>query len=694
MILLAALALLVGLSLPAEAATYYASTSGSGTACSQASPCSLSTLLSTVTAGDTGILNPGSYSLSTTITGPSGTVANPITIKALNYAVVCSDPTNDPDGCEINTTSRSIWTGTVRINGADNWHFEGIQRNGTTQCWGASSNATTNFRLRFMHHESSGSNAVFMQYCNGMLYEHSYANRPNTTPGDYATIIYYSDDVTIRNIHISGNFNHGISLKRGNDNYLIERIVCEGWESECIFLGQNNDDDSTYLSPTQCSSVPRDDGTTGNLHDHTATNITVRNVFARGAQGFGTGFGIRISNVRNANIQGVFVNNTGDSPNGGRTDGTGFGQILGPTGLPEGSCGLEPGNNTLRGAIFVGSGATQQSCMRIQGNGHTPATLTIENVVCHAPQGGAVSAVNLTSGVDHSTGAWESTAIPTTTYRNFVHNDCSSSFSGSTATLTQQTGAAFNCGTAPSGALTVDPQFVGPESVPVPTLDFSNGRRLWDWAGTYQPIIDRFRTQNAPLQKLGESASPYELIIDRFRNQNASFVDAGTGTTPPCEGTCDIGANEFFRFELPPGVWESCAVYGNGDDVFEPFTNPWIDGRTGLVIDVDCAQKRFVIGRCDDPLDEETCDTDVYIHKAAQLRKKRVNEPITLSAGTIGSDADMSGLCWRTRATFDFTENLEELTGIWVRYEVDPDGGTHTCASPPGSVEWAWQAAE
>jgi hypothetical protein len=212
--------------------------------------------------------------------------------------------------------------------------------------------------------------------------------------------------------------------------------------------------------------------------------------------------------------------------------------------------------------------------------------------------------------------------------------------------------------------------------VPQPTLDasyFAHGEALWDWAGRYQPIIDRFRTQNASLE------------------------DAGTGTGVPCTGSaCDIGANEFFDGEIviPPEVWASCAVYGNGDQVFGSFTNPWIDGRSGLVVDVDCAQKRIVIGRCDDPLDETTCDTDIYIHKAAQLRKRRVNEPVTLSPGTAGSDADTSGACWRTRATFDFTESLDELTGIWVRYEIDSNGGTHTCAAPPASVEWAWQGAE
>jgi hypothetical protein len=245
-----------------------------------------------------------------------------------------------------------------------------------------------------------------------------------------------------------------------------------------------------------------------------------------------------------------------------------------------------------------------------------------------------------------------------------------------TISFTQSHNDFFNCGASKggTGAQTADPNLVGPTSLPVPTINasyYAHGERLWDWAGRWQPIVDRFRTQQA------------------------SFVDAGTGLAFPCTGSaCNIGANEYFFLEIPPTVWGSCAVYANGDEVFGDFTNPWIDGRSGLVIDVDCTQKRVVIGRCDDPLDAATCDTDIYIHKAAQLRKRRVNEPITLNAGTAGSDTDTSGTCWRTRATFDFTESLEELTGIWVRYEIDPDGGTHTCASLPDSVEWAWQGAE
>ena len=56
--------------------------------------------------------------------------------------------------------------------------------------------------------------------------------------------------------------------------------------------------------------------------------------------------------------------------------------------------------------------------------------------------------------------------------------------------------------------------------------------------------------------------------------------------------------------------------------VFEDYAEPWLAGRAGVVVDIDCAAKKIVIGRCTDPLDEATCDTDIYIHKDAQLQEE------------------------------------------------------------------------
>ena len=93
----------------AQAATFFASREGAGTACSSSSPCSLSQLISKVQAGDIGIVNAGTYTGDITTKDKSGTAAEPITLRAQNFAVTCTDPVNDPDGCQVaNTASRSF----------------------------------------------------------------------------------------------------------------------------------------------------------------------------------------------------------------------------------------------------------------------------------------------------------------------------------------------------------------------------------------------------------------------------------------------------------------------------------------------------------------------------------------------------------------------------------------------------------
>jgi hypothetical protein len=62
----------------AEAASYYASPSGSGTTCSSASPCSLLTAIGKAVSGDTVIARNGTYS------GSFGSKANGVVIKAEN----------------------------------------------------------------------------------------------------------------------------------------------------------------------------------------------------------------------------------------------------------------------------------------------------------------------------------------------------------------------------------------------------------------------------------------------------------------------------------------------------------------------------------------------------------------------------------------------------------------------------------
>src|SRR5690606_10080469 len=114
-----------------------------------------------------------------------------------------------------------------------------------------------------------------------------------------------------------------------------------------------------------------------------------------------------------------------------------------------------------------------------------------------------------------------------TILRNGAFSECLSPFNGNQieSRVTDDHNDVYDCGTSRghAGDQTVDPGFAGPASVPIPTVDFAHGRRLWDWAGEYQPIIDQFDTTNP------------------------AMVDSGLGSEPPCAGAaCDIGVNEFF----------------------------------------------------------------------------------------------------------------------------------------------------
>jgi hypothetical protein len=489
--------LILKLALPAHAATYYASPSGSGTACSQASPCALTELVTNrLAAGDIGIVNPGTYSEPVTASA-NGTSGNRITLKAVNYAVNCADPMNDPDGCTINTNGRSILNSDLIITG-NYWTVEGFQfRHINTD-------GAANGILRYSH-GLNNNRTVTLALDSGtsnQLVEHSYFVRPTGFPspddyGDYGIRLIYTNGVTIRNIWCGSTFNHCISSKRGDRNITIERVVCEGWDSQCIFVGQEMDDDQFGTrSPTSCPNTLLDDGTTGTVHDSTIQDVTIRNVFGRFPTGGHARGTIMIDNARDVDIQNVFSYIGQGVPHGGNT--AIWIRNDGAAGFPGGRCGIERGNISIQGLVSIASQATQ-GCVNISSMGESPSTVTIENMVCHgADEHGDPGVLFSGEQLDHLP-AWETSAQPATTIRNSVLNNCTSAWTGQGGAIsfTQSHNNFFNCGTSPggTGAQTTDPQFVGPESVPTITVDstyLAHGEDIWDWAGRYQPIIDRF----------------------------------------------------------------------------------------------------------------------------------------------------------------------------------------------------------
>jgi chitodextrinase len=88
----------------ANAATYYASPSGSGTTCSSSSPCSLTTGLERVAAGDTLFLKDGVYNQSLKI-AKSGSSGSYITIKAQNDGQATVITNSSAPACFINSKS-------------------------------------------------------------------------------------------------------------------------------------------------------------------------------------------------------------------------------------------------------------------------------------------------------------------------------------------------------------------------------------------------------------------------------------------------------------------------------------------------------------------------------------------------------------------------------------------------------------
>ena len=341
----------------AQAATFFASPQGAGTACSSGSPCSLSQLISKVQAGDIGIVNAGTYTGNINISAKSGTAAEPITLRAQNFAVTCTDPVNDPDGCQVaNTASRSFLNLILRFSGSDFWNLEGLQVR-DLRCKGASvSNPSNNGRLSFVHFISSSNNTTLaFEFCSDWIVEHSYFTGLNAAAntGDYGIISFWTDDMIYRNLYFGGQFNHSISLKRGDRDVTIDRIVCEGAYSHCMIYGQEQDDTQyASASSTSCPTRRVDDGTAQNITDQTVLNVRASNIFVRRVtnSGWSTRAALMIDNVRGSTTTNVFAH-VGNHASAVAL----WHRNLGQATYPGGRCGAERGLNVVRGMVVDAS---------------------------------------------------------------------------------------------------------------------------------------------------------------------------------------------------------------------------------------------------------------------------------------------------------------------------------------------------
>jgi hypothetical protein len=546
---LSATALVIGLSASAAAKEYLASQEdvGAGDCSNAANACDLDQAISLATSpGDIITLLPGTFSGNKTLTA-DGTSGNPITLRATNYAVICPDAENDPDGCEVNTAGTSNLNLSITLDNADWWVFEGIEIRSII-C----DNRSTSGVLRYSHLKTgelqrAGNTFRMDPGCDHWLVEHNYwssltpwtTGGHDTPPGDYGIAMYWASNNTFRNLYFGGNSNHAISIKRGGTNNAFDRIVCESFaDAQCIILGQEVDGTNfASQSPTSCPNAIRNDGTTATITDQTTQNVIITNVFARHGvfedpdpPSKRTRAALMIDNARNVTVRNLFSavpSHTSGSRN------IWFRNVGAASGQEGGRCGVERGNISIRGAILVATDANN-GCIVMSSLGESPATTTLENIVCYNAGASGSAGVRFTNGVlnfDFGSGAWETQLAPDTTVRNSVFSDCKSAFSGAgnAISLSQSFNNVFGCGTlSGTGNQSVDPNFTGPSlTVPVVDLDnrFVDGARLWDWEGTYLPIIKQFVTEQA------------------------SFMGAGTGNEAPGGGTRNIGANESFHME-------------------------------------------------------------------------------------------------------------------------------------------------
>jgi hypothetical protein len=514
-----------------NAATYYAAPTGTGTTCSDAVPCLLSSLITKLAAGDTGILKPGTYTGTITIS-KSGASGSPITLQAQNKAVHC--PAGD-DSCYVSTSNRSLISARVFFDNADYWVLDGMQHRNVLI------NNASNITIKNSHLMVHGDTAVSASYSDTITVEDSYITKiDDSLVGDYGFRTFTVNDVTVDNVYIAGaKMHHGISLKKNGTNYTLNRIVCEGTETECINVGQEGDNASNYGGAV-CVNKQRNDGSYATVYDGTVANVTASNIFTTGAvdsKGLTESlYGVKVGSVNGLTVSNFFAANV-------KYYGAAiFVSDPYPTTNPLAECGIQIDNIVFRGGVIDRSnGTTYGACFAVAETGYT-SSVKIENFVCLG-QTPSAAAITWAASKVVLASAFTTMDLPSLTVRNNTFTTCSSTWLDRSDLPTPTHGynnSQLCTGKSGTGDLAVSPQFVGPTgSTTPPTLPrnddasvtspewtsgrWADGAKLWDWAGYYQPIIDRYRTQQA------------------------AFVDGGYGSASPCTGAaCDIGANEFF----------------------------------------------------------------------------------------------------------------------------------------------------
>ena len=218
----------------ASAATYYSSSTGSGTTCSLASPCTLNTGLSKLTAGSTLFLRGGSYNQAVYVSN-SGTSTAPITISGYPGETAIIDGNDTiPGGCGSN-----CWYD-VLVSLVGNFiTFRDIE---VKRSYGMGIMATGNYvkiiNVSSHHNWENGillaGNGQFQTVENSRVFNNCRSNENgsrgrDTYWGSGLSAARHPNGATIRGNTVYNNWGEGLSSYEATNTLIEDNIIYDNW---------------------------------------------------------------------------------------------------------------------------------------------------------------------------------------------------------------------------------------------------------------------------------------------------------------------------------------------------------------------------------------------------------------------------------------------------------------------------------
>ncbi|MFH0863552.1 MAG: right-handed parallel beta-helix repeat-containing protein [Candidatus Gottesmanbacteria bacterium] len=237
---------------PAYGAEYYVSPTGSGTTCLNASPCSLTTGLGKLVAGDTLYFKDGTYTRSGTnqyvvLVNKAGALGNHITLKSehpygakidcgetgLGWRDVHATPCHADEGCY----GFLFMSGGRYIN-VEDFEITGLCRNGGVWANTGTNNHHLNFTGNYVHEINGQAFYIGQGITNIGIYKNHFKNNgytPTYLDGTHDIYIWGKDQAIVNNIFENNN-------AWGRNGYAIQMTGDPTWlpEFQYNFLIANN----------------------------------------------------------------------------------------------------------------------------------------------------------------------------------------------------------------------------------------------------------------------------------------------------------------------------------------------------------------------------------------------------------------------------------------------------------------------